>query len=367
MAAAMATTSATALVASRRAATDASALSSRDALRAAPLAPSRRRPGGAAAIFLRSVGRASSSNASSATTASASNAAGGDPWWKPPATPRAAGATEPRAGAGGLSRSAPRATGGGVVSGASERSRSDAAERRRAPPLAAPGAPSRVADYTRSGGSLQITRELLQRARRARADRSRRTRQEESVFSRSGGFVYARDFFSPDDFRVVREACETLRASLATERRACAKQRLGVMIPREHVVHRAFMNQTVADRISRLVGKDLQPADVPVEFRVYPPGSAMDWHQDVALYTEPQYELVFTLDNTSDSQTQWQDGEGARRGGWTEPNSVIVVRAESVIHRVTPITKGERSIVKFAFTSTLEKTREYYENLQTYD
>jgi hypothetical protein len=46
------------------------------------------------------------------------------------------------------------------------------------------------------------------------------------------------------------------------------------------------------------------PADVPVEYRVYPEGSAMDWHQDVALYKTPQYELVFTLENTSDSQVR---------------------------------------------------------------
>ena len=30
----------------------------------------------------------------------------------------------------------------------------------------------------------------------------------------------------------------------------------------------------------------------------------MDWHQDVALYKTPQYELVFTLENTSDSQVR---------------------------------------------------------------
>jgi hypothetical protein len=99
---------------------------------------------------------------------------------------------------------------------------------------------------------------------------------------------------------------------------------------------------------------------------VYPEGAAMDWHQDVALYVEPQYELVFTLENTSDSQTQWQDGDGHRRGGWTEPNSIIMVKAESVVHRVTPINTGERSIVKFVYTTTLDKTEEYYDNLLTY-
>ena len=140
------------------------------------------------------------------------------------------------------------------------------------------------------------------------------------------------------------------------------------MVSPEHVVHRAFMNRKVADRLGALTGESsLLPADVPVEFRVYPSGSCMDWHQDVALYVEPQYELVFTLENSSDSQTQWQDEHGRRRGGWTEPNSVLMVRAEHVVHRVTPVTRGERSIVKFVYTTTLDKTDEFYDNLTTYE
>ena len=139
------------------------------------------------------------------------------------------------------------------------------------------------------------------------------------------------------------------------------------MVDPTHVVHRAFMNRNVADRLGALTGSTLLPADVPLEFRVYPSGSCMDWHQDVALYVEPQYELVFTLENSSDSQTQWQDERGSRRGGWTEPNSVLMVRAEHVVHRVTPVTRGERSIVKFVHTTTLEKTDEFYDNLTTYE
>jgi len=188
----------------------------------------------------------------------------------------------------------------------------------------------------------------------------------ESVFERSGGFVYIRNFFSPRDFEMLLDECEALKAEVGAERRACARQRLGMMVPQDHLVHSAFMNERVAERLSGLVGQMLQPADVPVEYRVYPIGSCMEWHKDVALYTQPQYELVFTLSNTSDSQTQWQDAHGQRRGGWTEPNSIIVVRAESVVHRVTPITVGERGIVKFVYTTTLEKTADYYDNLLTY-
>jgi len=191
-------------------------------------------------------------------------------------------------------------------------------------------------------------------------------KEGKSVFERSGGFVYIRNFFSPRDYQLLLDECEMLRKDIGAERRACARQRLGTMVAPDHLVHRAFMNQRVAERISGLVGQSVFPADVPVEYRVYPGGSSMEWHQDVALYTEPQYELVFTLENTSDSQTQWQDGDGHRRGGWTEPNSIIMVKAESVVHRVTPINTGERSIVKFVYTTTLDKTEEYYDNLLTY-
>ena len=139
-----------------------------------------------------------------------------------------------------------------------------------------------------------------------------------------------------------------------------------MMVPAENLVHSMCMNERVAARLGGLLGRKVIPADVPVEYRIYPPGSRMDWHQDVALYTEPQYEIVFTVSNTSDSQTQWQDAEGRRHGGWTEPNSVIIVQAESVVHRVTPITTGERSIIKFVYSTTLEKTEDYYDNLLTY-
>ena len=37
-----------------------------------------------------------------------------------------------------------------------------------------------------------------------------------------------------------------------------------MMVPPDHLVHRAFMNQRVAERLSGLVNQKLLPADVPV-------------------------------------------------------------------------------------------------------
>jgi hypothetical protein len=38
----------------------------------------------------------------------------------------------------------------------------------------------------------------------------------------------------------------------------------------------------------------LRFGDFPMETRLYRPGSNMAWHQDVALYVQPQYELIYT-------------------------------------------------------------------------
>jgi hypothetical protein len=76
--------------------------------------------------------------------------------------------------------------------------------------------------------------------------------------------VYIRNFFSPRDYAMLLDECEALKAEVGAERRACARQRLGMMVPPEHLVHRAFMNQRVAERLSGLVGQTLLPADVPV-------------------------------------------------------------------------------------------------------
>jgi hypothetical protein len=90
----------------------------------------------------------------------------------------------------------------------------------------------------------------------------------------------------------------------------------------------------------------------------------MQWHQDDLLYTEPQCEFVLTLENGSDSHTEWVDRKQVpSRGGctqlvsmtstpmccssalhpaallplqevqsiWTEPNSVIALRAGEVV------------------------------------
>jgi hypothetical protein len=79
------------------------------------------------------------------------------------------------------------------------------------------------------------------------------------------------------------------------------------------------------------------------------PGSFMKKHRDTMIYKIPQYECILTLTNTTDSVT---DMNGTQIK--SEPNSLIIVRANGIPHSVTKVNKGERKFLKFIFTETDE-------------
>ena len=104
--------------------------------------------------------------------------------------------------------------------------------------------------------------------------------------------------------------------------------------------------------LSYVLDTPLSLCEFPVEYRKYPSGAGgMIWHRDLELVGR-QYEFVYTVQNTSDSRTLYKDFFGKVHSVWTEPNSLIILRASGVLHSVTPVTTGERTIVKFALKQT---------------
>ena len=89
----------------------------------------------------------------------------------------------------------------------------------------------------------------------------------------------------------------------------------------------------------------------------------MAWHRDETLFAIPQLELVLTLRNSSDSSTEWIDAAGQLCSTRTEANSLLAVLAGGALHRVTPVRRGERDIVKVVFAVGAERTAAYDENL----
>ena len=61
---------------------------------------------------------------------------------------------------------------------------------------------------------------------------------------------------------------------------------------------------------------------------------------DDCLYKEPQFELVYTLENTSDSRTEFVDAAGTVHSLWAEPNSLLVIRCTPAPRAPPPSSSG---------------------------
>eukprot|EP00963_Diacronema_lutheri_P002419 scaffold155_cov347-Pavlova_lutheri.AAC.98 len=185
-------------------------------------------------------------------------------------------------------------------------------------------------------------------------------------FQRNGGILYLKEVFDRDCFErtILPETDRIARSKLRPERSSKAKGRVGCYIPSTSPLHRLLHGHNLTERLQDILGEpDLQPSDYPSEYRLYTIGSAMEWHRDECMYTEPQIECVYTISNTSDSRTEWIDTEGNLHSQWTEPNSLLLIKAEGAEHRVGMVRRGERSILKFVYCTSLERTPAYDENL----
>ena len=96
---------------------------------------------------------------------------------------------------------------------------------------------------------------------------------------------------------------------------------------------------------------------------MYPKKSkGMPWHSDLQLYKKAQYEVVLTVHNSSDSRLLWLDQQVNKYTIKSKPNSVTIVKPNTAVHKVTPLNKGYRTILKFIYSFGKEKYSKNYEN-----
>lgn len=164
------------------------------------------------------------------------------------------------------------------------------------------------------------------------------------------GVAFVRDFLPAAEYEKILQDCRSLRGALKKEKNSIAIGRTGRMVDRQSVTHECLTSELVAQRVAKLCGAQLVPSEYPTELRVYGPAAGMDWHQDDVMYDEPQMELVYCLENTSDSYTEWIPAGGSQelRSEFTPPNSALLVRAgdAGARHRVQTLRRGERTILK---------------------
>tara|TARA_B100000073_G_C23642567_1_gene537266 strand:- start:424 stop:1068 length:645 start_codon:yes stop_codon:yes gene_type:complete len=151
--------------------------------------------------------------------------------------------------------------------------------------------------------------------------------------------------------------------SLDTNKRNFNHERFRYVKPlRDQIVYDIFYSSKNINFLKqRLNQSNLMKSDFPIEHRIYPKESeGMMWHSDTLLYQKPQYEAIYTIRNKSSSLTEWKDDTGQLHSQWTEPNSLLIVKAQGYQHHVTPPVTGEREILKLIYTQTT-KTNENYD------
>ena len=71
----------------------------------------------------------------------------------------------------------------------------------------------------------------------------------------------------------------------------------------------------------------------------------MDWHIDTSLFSPDALEIVLTLENTSDSEFLWKTDK--KYSIKPTKNTLAIVKPNTVLHKVSNVNKGYRTILKF--------------------
>jgi len=156
---------------------------------------------------------------------------------------------------------------------------------------------------------------------------------------------YFLNFLLPSDFQILKECLKKYKIPLEHSKENFYNvNRCNYKLPYDKNINNLLIK--IINKIENQTGlKNLKLYhNTGIEYRKYQPGSFMDWHQDIILSNPPQWECVFTINNNSDSITEFEDGKKIQ----SKNNSLIMVKAGGLIHRVTMTTKGERYFLKFA-------------------
>lgn len=159
---------------------------------------------------------------------------------------------------------------------------------------------------------------------------------------------YSTNFFEKFVHEKIKKDCLEFNSQLVDEDIPDNVKRKRFYIDPTHDIHKLLNSDEVKNKLG-FSGYELS-VDVPVEYRVYGMGGHMNWHSDTQLYVPEQYELIYTIDNTSDTTFNWkQPITGKIQSLEPKPNSILYVRANGAPHMVSEITDGFRYILKFVY------------------
>lgn len=156
------------------------------------------------------------------------------------------------------------------------------------------------------------------------------------------------NFFDNQKFNKINNYCKQLLNNLQDDERTKDRKTL-CLHPQKHkeIYDLIYDDPKFNEYIQKISDKNYKKRPTfPIELRMYPTGSnGMRWHMDTPMFTPNCFEVVLTLENTSDSKFLYDIL--FTKEVIPKPNTLAIVKPVSVLHKVTPVTVGYRTILKF--------------------
>lgn len=165
--------------------------------------------------------------------------------------------------------------------------------------------------------------------------------------------IYIENFLSDSDYASLLQQLGLHQEAFIDEGIRTAS------IVKDPLIHAMFYNEDLMNKLSDTIGIKVADSDFPIEYRFYKAGRGMAWHFDTQLYSEPQYEAVYTIENSTNSCTEWL-ASSKYHSLHTRPNSMLLVRADGPIHRTSAFEGGTRRILKIVYPVGLMKIDQYH-------
>ena len=83
-----------------------------------------------------------------------------------------------------------------------------------------------------------------------------------------------------------------------------------------------------------------------IEYRIYENSNGMDWHRDKSLFKENYLECILLLNNDSNSYFKFKK-YNKKYKYYQKKGDLIMVYPLDIEHKIDPITKGSKKILKF--------------------
>ena len=175
--------------------------------------------------------------------------------------------------------------------------------------------------------------------------------------------VIIKNFYSPSQFNKIKKLVQKNK-QFKNDQRVSSRKTICLFENENKQLYNHIYNNKLNKIIKNLTQHTMIPSDYPIEYRMYPTGSSgMQWHKDLSLYKKSYYEAVLTIENNSDQQFKYIEN-GQIKTIYPEANTLVLVQPKSILHKVTSISKGIRTIIKFiVLYNDQKKNYHYYEQL----